>query len=137
MIKTVIIFFLDKIAPEKIRSVRARFFVPWFDRELVKLSQKRTKLYNKARRLKTDASWDEFKAIRNQFKKLFMQKKATYYHNFIANNPQTSNKLWSKVQPLLNPNKNRTNIHVIKQNGISHNSNEEITKMFLIKAKTN
>ena len=52
-----------------------------------------------------DTLWLKFSSIRNLFKSKFRQAKALHFKDFIGKNSTSSPKLWSYINPLLNPNK--------------------------------
>ena len=54
---------------------------------------------------KVDTDWINFKILRNSFSSLFRKKKSDFYKNIIKSESTSSNKLWRKLDPYLNPNK--------------------------------
>ena len=126
--KDILINILDQIAPSK-TLVRKAHCTPWFDKELVTLSKKRSYYYNKARRRKEVSIWDHYKNLRNAFIFKFKKKKKEYYHNLTKELGLSSKKLWKKLTPYLKPNEKLTNIS-IHRNGIVQNTPEELIITF-------
>ena len=92
-------------------NVKPENKTPWFDKALVKLRRTRDNLYHLAfddfkltNNMKSFA-WLKFASIRNLFKSKFRQAKALHFKDFIGKNSTSSPKLWSYINPLLNPNK--------------------------------
>jgi len=104
-IKALLISCINIAAPIKNMQVKTKNLVPWFDKDLVILSKKRNRLYNKAISSKLDNDWLNFKNIRQSFSHLFRLKKSTFYKNIVGNESTSSSKLWRKLDPYLNPNK--------------------------------
>ena len=92
-------------------NVKSRNLVPWFDAQLNSLSKYRDRMYHKAILEKQNASfldfWAKYKLARNKFSKLFRTKKALYYKKIIEHNSKSSKKLWKKLNPYVNQDKNK------------------------------
>lgn len=104
-IKALLISCINIAASIKNMQVKTKNLVPWFDKDLVILSKKRNRLYNKAISSKLDKDWLDFKNTRQSFSHLFRLKKSTFYKNIVRNESTSSRKLWRKLDPYLNPNK--------------------------------
>jgi hypothetical protein len=104
--KAVLINILDQVAPVKKVNIRAKN-VPWFDKELVLLSKKRSRLYNRARasKLKDNHDWVNFKQANNEFCSKFRKKKGLFYKNLVNENGTSCKKVWKTLSPYINPNK--------------------------------
>jgi hypothetical protein len=103
--KAFLISCINIAAPIKTMQVKTKNLVPWFDKDLVILSKKRNRLYNKAISSKLDNDWLNFKNIRQSFSHLFRLKKSTFYKNILRNESTSSSKHWRELDPYFNPNK--------------------------------
>ena len=104
-IKTAILVCLDTIAPLKKMNVKIKNIVSWYDKELVILSKKRNRLYNKASHTNLQDDWAMYKRTRKHYKTLFRRKKIEHFNNILKQDSTSSPILWKKLNPYLNPNK--------------------------------
>ena len=84
-IKALINSCINIAAPLKNMHVKTKNLVPWFDKDLVNLSKKRNRQYNKSILSKLDTDWINFKLLRISFSSLFRKKKSDFYKNIIRN----------------------------------------------------
>ena len=77
-----------------------------------------------------EALWLEFKTINNLFKSQFRLAKAAHFKDFICKNSTSSTKLWSHINPLINPNKKLITKSTDIIHGDKFNSTQEIANIF-------
>jgi len=68
---------------------------PWIDHEVIKLSQKKKRAYNKAKRSKSTSKWEKFKKIRNAVKRLTETKYKAYIMDLAGNLSSNPRKFWT------------------------------------------
>ena len=77
-----------------------------------------------------EALWLEFKTINNSFKSQFRLAKAAHFKDLISKNSTSSTKLWSHINPLINPNKKLITKSTDIIHGDKFNSPKEIANIF-------
>jgi hypothetical protein len=128
-IKVVIVTILDTIAPVKMIRLKPGG-VEWFDGELLKLQKKREYFYNKFLRTKNDVDRAKYVEFRNRFTSRFRTKKADYYKALFVEYGSSSRTLWSKLYPILNPNK-KSKLHSVFHGSRVYSAPLEIASLFL------
>ena len=107
ILKDIIMSCIDKHAPLKVIPVKKTNAYPWVDSDYLKRCKKRDKIYTKIIGNLVDCYnplWETYKRIRNDCKKMFHQKKSSYFSEFIMSESTSSKKLWKKLAPNLKPN---------------------------------
>ena len=131
LIKEGIIKCVDEIAPLKSMNIRSTKILPWFDKDMVKLSHKRNTLYNKWYKSKSSIDRENFIHLRNRFNSTLRFKKATYYKNYILNNSISTKSFWDKLNPFLNPNKKqKISAAFLSSKKVNINSSQELVDTF-------
>ncbi len=92
-------------APIKSINKKNTRAAPWADKNIINLSKQKKKLYNLARKNKDVNIWLKYKILRNKLRSMSRFKKANYFKTFINESNTSSQSLWRKLDPYLNPNK--------------------------------
>ena len=112
---------VNRHAPLKQKYLRANQ-APFMTKELQKAFMLRTKLRNKSLKLKTEASYNEYKQQRNICTFLVRKAKRDYYSNLDPAKICDNKKFWSTVKPLFSDKSiKNSNIILIENNDIIHN----------------
>ena len=130
LVKDVIASVLDSHAPFKLVPVKSINKAPWLDKELVHLSKKRNKIHRKALFTKNKEDWSSYKILRNKVASLFSLKKIFHFKNFISNSSTSSKKLWTKLNPFINPNKKSSLAPALILKNTSNNSSSDLSNVF-------
>jgi hypothetical protein len=129
-LKDVIISCINKHAPLKEIILKPQNKYPWIDKEVNREIRFRNKLYNRARKTKNIDMWADFKKARNRVASLLNLKKLRYFVDFTSNTPITTRKLWSKLNPFLNPNKKQPIAPATIISNASRDSPLEVANIF-------
>ena len=128
-IKNIILTALDAIAPVKMIRIKPNG-VEWFDGDLLKVQKKREYFHNKFLRTNDENDHNKYIEYRNRFTSLFRHKKANYYKSMLDEYGTSSRSLWTKLFPILNPNK-KSKLNVVNFEGRLYSAPIEIADLFL------
>ena len=138
MIKSKIEEVIDKHVPSKMTS--SRYNQPWINRDIIKLSRRKTKYFKKAINSQTPEDWSRYKELKKSLQKNCRIAHANYLQDIIGCDPDskdkaTSKKFWKYVKSLKQDN---TGTSALKKNGISYSDakskstilNEQFSSVF-------
>ena len=81
----------------------SRHNLPWYNRKLRRLGNKKQRLYNKAKKSNSPSDFNEFKKCRAEFKKCLKNAQQEYYLDFLEPKLDTNGKfLFSYIKQLKN-----------------------------------
>ena len=71
----------DKFVPHRLST--SRHNLPWFNQKLRRLAKKKQRLYNKAKKTKTNDDMTAFKKCRGQYSQCLRNAQRQYYNDFL------------------------------------------------------
>ena len=74
------------------KEVKVKIMNKWYDSELANLNREKLELYKET---ENNRNWEEYKIVKNRYKKLVRIKKIRYLENEIDRNQDDSKKMWS------------------------------------------
>ena len=107
MIYKAILYEIDRMCPFrkfKINTLRPKWYTP----ELAEQAKERDRLARRARKLKTQESWEVFTRARNKFNLDIKNAKNKYTIEMLEQNEQNNNKFWKSIQDILHTRNNGT-----------------------------
>lgn len=83
--------------PSKITS--SRYNLPWFNRSHRRMSRKKQRLYNTAKKSNKEADWAKFNSLKKKVRKDLSAARNSYVSEFLSDNIQENSKsLWSYIK---------------------------------------
>ncbi len=125
-IKNVILSCLNYVAPIKSINKKNTRAAPWVDKNILNLSKQKNKLYNLAKKNQDVELWLKYKILSNKLRSMSSSKKANYLKTFIEESNTSSQLLWRKLGPYLNPNKKNPILSTIKIDNKCVNSKKDL-----------
>ena len=94
---------LDRHAPLKTKTVRARPKVPWYTSEIAEAKRRRRKAERRWRRTRSQEDLLAFKKLKNHVTYLSTRAKRAFYPDFVNDNSEDQGKLFRATRGLLLP----------------------------------
>ena len=94
---------LDRHAPLKTKTVRARPKVPWYTSEIAEAKRRRRKAERRWRRTRSQEDLLAFKKLKNHVTYLSTRAKRAFYSDFVNDNSENQGKLFRATRSLLLP----------------------------------
>ena len=96
-IKEAILRTMKANVPSKMTS--SRYNLPWFNRSHRRMSRKKQRLYNTAKKSNKEADWAKFNSLKKKLRKDLSAARNSYVSEFLSDNIQeTSKSFWSYIK---------------------------------------
>lgn len=96
-IKEAILSTMEANVPSKITS--SRYNLPWFNRSHRRMSRKKQRLYNTAKKSNKEADWAKFNSLKKKVRKDLSAARNSYVSEFLSDNIQENSKsFWSYIK---------------------------------------
>ena len=112
LVKNNIINVMHNLITEK--EIKVKIMNKWYDEELANMNKLKLEMFNS---LEENGNWEEYRVVKNRYKKMVRTKKIQYLENKIDQNCDNSKKMWDCLKNTICIKNNRNRIDKILING--------------------